>query len=110
MIRRPPRSTLFPYTTLFRSKGQRWGHLETAEQKERARGWWRAPSVQRSCTEWWLPPFGGDSLRAPSESASGQIGERVRCKHHQTDDEGHIDDEGQVPAERGMPGELSQAG
>src|SRR3712207_7370632 len=26
MIRRPPRSTLFPYTTLFRSKGFR-GHL-----------------------------------------------------------------------------------
>src|SRR3712207_7618907 len=26
MIRRPPRSTLFPYTTLFRSKaGRRWG-------------------------------------------------------------------------------------
>src|SRR3712207_7581018 len=24
MIRRPPRSTLFPYTTLFRSK---WGHM-----------------------------------------------------------------------------------
>src|SRR3712207_7845802 len=24
MIRRPPRSTLFPYTTLFRSKGERW--------------------------------------------------------------------------------------
>src|SRR2546425_6477266 len=28
MIRRPPRSTLFPYTTLFRSVVQtRWGHL-----------------------------------------------------------------------------------
>src|SRR5256886_15218466 len=26
MIRRPPRSTLFPYTTLFRSRG-RWGEL-----------------------------------------------------------------------------------
>src|SRR3989442_7709568 len=26
MIRRPPRSTLFPYTTLFRSAGQR-GHI-----------------------------------------------------------------------------------
>src|SRR5256885_10209097 len=26
MIRRPPRSTLFPYTTLFRSRGKR-GHL-----------------------------------------------------------------------------------
>src|SRR2546430_4054318 len=24
MIRRPPRSTLFPYTTLFRSQFQRW--------------------------------------------------------------------------------------
>src|SRR3712207_7432117 len=24
MIRRPPRSTLFPYTTLFRSDGGRW--------------------------------------------------------------------------------------
>src|SRR5258708_19667659 len=27
MIRRPPRSTLFPYTTLFRSyRSRRWGH------------------------------------------------------------------------------------
>src|SRR5687768_18082659 len=26
MIRRPPRSTLFPYTTLFRSPGQRGGN------------------------------------------------------------------------------------
>src|SRR5256885_7173636 len=26
MIRRPPRSTLFPYTTLFRSPGQRHRH------------------------------------------------------------------------------------
>src|SRR5260370_4244657 len=28
MIRRPPRSTLFPYTTLFRSSG--WNHQEPA--------------------------------------------------------------------------------
>src|SRR2546422_2772170 len=28
MIRRPPRSTLFPYTTLFRSVGERAPHLE----------------------------------------------------------------------------------
>src|SRR3712207_8688617 len=26
MIRRPPRSTLFPYTTLFRSRGCPWDH------------------------------------------------------------------------------------
>src|SRR5438874_3158977 len=49
MIRRPPRSTLFPYTTLFRS-GERWGrarwgkpwpagrfpHLVLADQGERS--------------------------------------------------------------------------
>src|SRR3712207_8164874 len=32
MIRRPPRSTLFPYTTLFRSEaGQETGTLESSE-------------------------------------------------------------------------------
>src|SRR2546430_11526482 len=30
MIRRPPRSTLFPYTTLFRSGGGRAGRVEAA--------------------------------------------------------------------------------
>src|SRR5258708_24814547 len=33
MIRRPPRSTLFPYTTLFRSRG----HLEAASLGDRER-------------------------------------------------------------------------
>src|SRR3712207_7009291 len=33
MIRRPPRSTLFPYTTLFRS-GQRPGVLHLGEQRD----------------------------------------------------------------------------
>src|SRR2546430_8482196 len=48
MIRRPPRSTLFPYTTLFRSharvarpEGRRLEHR--AEQR---RGLWRAPHGQ----------------------------------------------------------------
>src|SRR3712207_8481985 len=44
MIRRPPRSTLFPYTTLFRSRGRwcgdrRWRaplQVETSEGKRRA--------------------------------------------------------------------------
>src|SRR2546425_1938543 len=30
MIRRPPRSTLFPYTTLFRSRGRRGGAMPDA--------------------------------------------------------------------------------
>src|SRR3712207_6949283 len=33
MIRRPPRSTLFPYTTLFRSQGLR-GHLEGPARRD----------------------------------------------------------------------------
>src|SRR3712207_9179457 len=32
MIRRPPRSTLFPYTTLFRSGGDRGGSRRTASR------------------------------------------------------------------------------
>src|SRR2546430_10877977 len=39
MIRRPPRSTLFPYTTLFRSVGR-------ARQRGRARGGWHAHGIQ----------------------------------------------------------------
>src|SRR3712207_7905422 len=34
MIRRPPRSTLFPYTTLFRSWGDRQGEPEQAVEAE----------------------------------------------------------------------------
>src|SRR5256885_8509940 len=32
MIRRPPRSTLFPYTTLFRS-GEKWGRRDAKEKR-----------------------------------------------------------------------------
>src|SRR3712207_7632774 len=35
MIRRPPRSTLFPYTTLFRSPGQDLHEVDAAEVGER---------------------------------------------------------------------------
>src|SRR3712207_8188539 len=39
MIRRPPRSTLFPYTTLFRSPGERVGHgLAEHDGSERLAG------------------------------------------------------------------------
>src|SRR3712207_6945502 len=45
MIRRPPRSTLFPYTTLFRSRDE---VLRVADEHLRARhGQLRAPLVAR---------------------------------------------------------------
>src|SRR5256885_3094926 len=34
MIRRPPRSTLFPYTTLFRSSPQEWGNIVMSRSDE----------------------------------------------------------------------------
>src|SRR2546427_5370087 len=37
MIRRPPRSTLFPYTTLFRSRDHPKRHLEAADRVRPAR-------------------------------------------------------------------------
>src|SRR2546429_7213545 len=37
MIRRPPRSTLFPYTTLFRSRGERRRRAAGAERGGHAR-------------------------------------------------------------------------
>src|SRR5256885_3570660 len=47
MIRRPPRSTLFPYTTLFRSR--RGGRHGGRSRRERAirRGWLREPPRDR---------------------------------------------------------------
>src|SRR2546422_4681268 len=58
MIRRPPRSTLFPYTTLFRSSrwSRRWGgdaRCSTTTpacrgcDRRRICGIWKAPSIIR---------------------------------------------------------------
>src|SRR5260370_39804942 len=48
MIRRPPRSTLFPYTTLFRSFPQRVGGEEIVEAQRllaKVEGIWTAPEA-----------------------------------------------------------------
>src|SRR3712207_7067439 len=44
MIRRPPRSTLFPYTTLFRSLVG-YGLVALLTRALYARGLWKAPTV-----------------------------------------------------------------
>src|SRR3712207_6862649 len=37
MIQRPPRSTLFPYTTLFRSDAERWTAVSPSDRQGRSR-------------------------------------------------------------------------
>src|SRR3712207_7169058 len=37
MIRRPPRSTLFPYTTLFRSRARNYNHIAVLDDGTRVR-------------------------------------------------------------------------
>src|SRR5260370_35810049 len=56
MIRRPPRSTLFPYTTLFRSEDIRRGGFERLRE--------RVASDTR-----WLPDF-GDAALHPTAGAT----------------------------------------
>src|SRR5262245_62545918 len=45
MIRRPPRSTLFPYTTLFRSQPRGASELEVEDQDQPRRGPFRGGGV-----------------------------------------------------------------
>src|SRR6266567_7071493 len=70
MIRRPPRSTLFPYTTLFRSR-----------RSDRPRGpavvWTRSPRGGGSPRRWWrcgswLLRSDGDSRLSPRQQVLGQ--------------------------------------
>src|SRR3712207_7943436 len=63
MIRRPPRSTLFPYTTLFRSPGKR------AEQREAGEG----PPPRH------LPVQAQREQRRPGQRGSGR---QLRSEEH----------------------------
>src|SRR3712207_7975384 len=65
MIRRPPRSTLFPYTTLFRSVHDQDAHAlivtGEAESVVRVRAWRNARAIHRA------PPAGRTS-RSPTST------------------------------------------
>src|SRR5437763_11998558 len=63
MIRQPPRSTLFPYTTLFRSEFRRQHH----DAKADGRG------ADRQNTEWNLEAF---------TACDGRAGPTVRSEEH----------------------------
>src|SRR2546425_5365683 len=69
MIRRPPRSTLFPYTTLFRSRSDR----------DRATAAIRLPVVGRAPAMWWRPT---SRPGLPSGRRGGRHGGRGRSEEH----------------------------
>src|SRR5256885_9936763 len=66
MIRRPPRSTLFPYTTLFRSRG-------ASAQDRRS----HAPLHQRYLT---TPTFARQQRRIGH--SEGDVGRAIRSEEH----------------------------
>src|SRR5258708_25087270 len=74
MIRRPPRSTLFPYTTLFRSAA---GVLLRAGTDEQKRSWLpRIASGDAIVTTAWLEPgnaFGARGVEARSEEHTSEL-------------------------------------
>src|SRR2546430_1709757 len=66
MIRRPPRSTLFPYTTLFRSvqRAVRW-----LERRQNRDGGWG-----ETCESYDDPEFAGVGESTPSQTAWALLG------------------------------------
>src|SRR5260221_6707634 len=82
MIRRPPRSTLFPYTTLFRSDGA-CGDAAQARRLHRVR---RLPSRRLSCRR------GGDRKSTRLNSSHTVISYAVFClkKKQRHDERRHV--------------------
>src|SRR2546422_1641045 len=74
MIRRPPRSTLFPYTTLFRSRGGGWNSTTRR---------WRSTRMLRHTTiqseELYASLIGKDRKSTRLNSSHGYISYAVFC-------------------------------
>src|SRR3712207_8190310 len=76
MIRRPPRATLFPYTTLFRSNG-RWKAVTSRTSRSSVDSSTRSPNSSRT---WSSPPHrGGEDAPGGGGGANGFI---VRSEEH----------------------------
>src|SRR2546422_5884024 len=93
MIRRPPRSTLFPYTTLFRSAAERRpdgrsaGRFGSPHQPGRKRGGRRAEGVDRHAGAGGEGRVRGDRKSTRLNSSHGYISYAVFClkkKKHMT--------------------------
>src|SRR5688572_33510561 len=80
MIRRPPRSTLFPYTTLFRSSEINPCHLHLRERAEDVkRGVWQAGGYPIELPASALATRSGDRKSTRLNSSHSQISYAVFC-------------------------------
>src|SRR2546430_3544401 len=89
MIRRPPRSTLFPYTTLFRSRQGRKGQRQKRSRRRRCVG--GADGVPHGIrARPRVEPAQGDRKSTRLNSSHSQISYAVFClkkkKKHKKDD------------------------
>src|SRR5260370_31269057 len=66
MIRRPPRSTLFPYTTLFRSPKE---NLLT----EHSRKIWQLWKESHSNQDWWGPGMADPNWKPPAALGTSEL-------------------------------------
>src|SRR2546430_13012284 len=83
MIRRPPRSTLFPYTTLFRSRGGRFVRAEFLlpawiARAENGRGHGREPGDRRGGGR--LGDGGGEETRSEEHTSELQSQSNLVCR------------------------------
>src|SRR5262249_57328227 len=85
MIRRPPRSTLFPYTTLFRSEGQWYryapSYVSPAYHLLEGEGQWYRYAPSYVSPAYHLL----EGFPFIQEPPSGDLQERVLIRHHDYD-------------------------
>src|SRR3712207_4814455 len=82
MIRRPPRSTLFPYTTLFRSQAQYFKETGHAAQGWYWQFWQETPNALRILGYPISEPFVQESFTEPGKRYRVQYFERAVLEEH----------------------------
>src|SRR5574337_689095 len=112
MIRRPPRSTLFPYTTLFRSPRGTGDARRRGAGRGRTARWRNDDGRNASEGEWtqgglWRHP-GGQGRRLRGARRRTGVADRLQRRRQDDDDEGHHRQPGDGRRRHRVPGQEHQ--